>query len=118
MSGRCGDAGQTGRSSIPRSVIHSITFRANPLMYDDDVLIGIIIALNSSSVAWTIRVTNVFTLAKLAAIASMIGCGIYQLSTGNTNQSLTRGFEGSTTDISTIALAFYSGLWSYSGWYT
>jgi len=34
---------------------------------------------------------------------------------GNT-QYLNEGFQGSTTDIGGIAMAFYSGLWSFYGW--
>ncbi|XP_046458061.1 b(0,+)-type amino acid transporter 1-like [Daphnia pulex] len=77
--------------------------------------IGLISALNVYSVDWTIRVQNFFTVAKLAAIAVLVGCGIYQLSTGET-QYLAQGFKGSTTEFGTIATAFYGGLWSYDGW--
>jgi amino acid transporter len=42
----------------------------------------LISALNVYSVDWTIRVQNFFTVAKLAAIAVLVGCGIYQLSNG------------------------------------
>lgn len=73
-------------------------------------------ALNCYSVNWTIRATNVLTLAKLAAIVVLIGCGIYQMSSGQT-QYLARGFEDTTTDSGSIAMAFYAGLWSYYGWY-
>lgn len=78
--------------------------------------IGLITALNCYSVDWTIRVQNVFTIAKLVAIIVLIGCGIYQLSTGGT-QYLAQGFEGSTTEFGTLATAFYGGLWAYDGWY-
>ncbi|XP_032784128.2 b(0,+)-type amino acid transporter 1 [Daphnia magna] len=77
--------------------------------------IGLITALNCYSVDWTIRVQNVFTVAKLVAIVVLIGCGIYQLSTGGT-QYLAQGFEGSTTEFGTLATAFYGGLWAYDGW--
>nr|CAH0109206.1 unnamed protein product [Daphnia galeata] len=77
---------------------------------------GLITALNCYSVGWTIRFQNFFTVAKLVAIAVLIGCGIYQLSTGET-QYLAQGFEGSTTEFGTIATAFYGGLWAYDGWY-
>ena len=35
---------------------------------------------------------------------------------GNT-ENLTKAFEGSETSFSAIAVAFYSGLWSYDGWF-
>ena len=74
--------------------------------------VGLIIALNCFSVDWAIRAHNALTVAKLAAIVLMMGCGIFQLSTGKPHY-LGEGFEGSTTH---IALAFYGGLWSYYGW--
>ena len=74
------------------------------------------IAINCYSVSWTMWITKVFTVAKLAAIAVLIGCGVYQLALGKT-QYLEEGFEGTSTDFGTIALAFYGGLWAYDGWY-
>ena len=82
----------------------------------DDSWLGLIMALNCYSVDWTIRTHNVFTAAKLVAIVLMIGCGIYQISNGET-QHLAQGFQGSTNDLGAIAMAFYGGLWSYYGWY-
>ena len=98
------------------------------------------VALNCYSAEWTLRINNFMTTAKLAAIAIIIGCGIYQLASGiliiqiiymledhnlllfikdweaNT-QYLSLGFEGSTTNFGVIATAFYSGLWAFYGWY-
>ncbi|XP_077976188.1 uncharacterized protein LOC144432048 [Styela clava] len=56
-----------------------------------------------------------FTAAKLLIIAAIIIGGFVQIANGNT-QYLTNAFEGTTTSASAIALAFYSGLWSYDGW--
>jgi hypothetical protein len=36
--------------------------------------------------------------------------------TGNT-ENLTKGFEGSTTSPTNLALAFFSGLWAFDGWW-
>lgn len=44
---------------------------------------GIITALNYYSVNWTLRIQNVFTIAKLFAIGVLIGCGILQVYNGN-----------------------------------
>ncbi len=76
----------------------------------------LIAAMNCFSVNLAINVQNVFTVAKLGAILVIIGCGIYQIITGNT-QYLESGFEGSVTNFGAIATAFYGGLYSYDGWY-
>ncbi len=78
--------------------------------------LGVTIAINCLSVSWTLWITKVFTVAKLAAIGVLIACGVYQLALGKT-QYLEEGFEGTTTDFGTIALAFYGGMWAYGGWY-
>lgn len=59
------------------------SFSISKLFFSYEIrYIGLITALNCYSVDWTIRVQNVFTVAKLVAIVVLIGCGIYQLSTG------------------------------------
>ncbi len=73
-------------------------------------------ALNCYSVDLAIHVQNVFTVAKLSAILLIIGCGVYQLSLGNT-QHLATGFEGSVLTFGGIATAFYGGLYTFDGWY-
>lgn len=50
----------------------------------------------------------------MACVIVILG-GIYQLCLGNT-KNLSGAFEGTTTDIGNIALAFYNGLWAYDGW--
>jgi len=79
------------------------------------VCVLLIAAMNCFSVNLAINVQNVFTVAKLGAILVIIGCGIYQIITGNT-QYLESGFEGSVTNFGAIATAFYGGLYSYDGW--
>lgn len=71
--------------------------------------------VNSFSVNLATKMQNVFTAAKLLAIAIVVGAGIYKLCQGHT-EYLATGFEGSTTSVSDIATAFYSGLWAYDGW--
>ena len=44
---------------------------------------GIITALNYYSVNWTLRIQNIFTMAKLFAIGVLIACGIFQIYNGN-----------------------------------
>ncbi|KAI9553473.1 hypothetical protein GHT06_021383 [Daphnia sinensis] len=78
-------------------------------------LLGIIAFVNCYSVTAATRVQNVFTIAKLTAIAIIIGGGLYYLGLGYT-ENLENGFEGSATSFGQIATAFYGGLWAYSGW--
>ncbi|KAG1684577.1 b(0,+)-type amino acid transporter 1 [Nymphon striatum] len=71
--------------------------------------------INCFSVTVATKIQNVFTAAKLFAIAIIIVGGLYQMASGQT-QFLYEGFEGSTKSFSDIATAFYSGLWAYDGW--
>ena len=61
------------------------------------------------------KIQTVFTIAKLGAIAAIIIGGFCWIAMGHT-EHLATGFEGSTTSVSEIATAFYSGLWAYDGW--
>ena len=69
--------------------------------------------VNCWSVKVSTRVQDAFTFAKLLALFIIIGTGIYQLFTGHVEYFT---FKGSETDVSTVTLAFYSGLFAYSGW--
>ena len=71
--------------------------------------------INLSSVKLYVRINNIFSFFKVFACLVVIGGGIYQLAIGNTD-NLKNGFEGSTSNLGFIALAFYNGLWAYDGW--
>nr|XP_002119371.1 b(0,+)-type amino acid transporter 1-like [Ciona intestinalis] len=75
----------------------------------------IISLINCFSVKLSNFVQIFFTAAKLLIIASIIIGGFVMLGQGHT-ENLTNGFEGSAKSFSAIAVAFYSGLWSYDGW--
>ncbi|XP_067133364.1 b(0,+)-type amino acid transporter 1 isoform X5 [Centruroides vittatus] len=89
----------------------------NPLLVKlvTTIAIGIITFVNCYSVNLATRVQNLFTAAKLLAIAIIIGGGLVKIAQGHT-QYLAAGFQGSTTSFSDVATAFYSGLWAYDGW--
>ncbi|GFO25007.1 Y+l amino acid transporter 1 [Plakobranchus ocellatus] len=76
--------------------------------------ICMVAAVNCHSVSLATRVQNFFTMAKLLAIALIVGGGFYKLTQGHT-EYLSEGFEDSSHDVSAIALAFYDGLWAYDG---
>jgi len=67
----------------------------------------------------SVRVANgvqvFFTAAKVLLVVAIITGGCVVLAQGNTG-NLSNGFEGSTASFSAVALAFYSGLFSYDGW--
>ncbi|XP_006816949.1 b(0,+)-type amino acid transporter 1-like [Saccoglossus kowalevskii] len=70
---------------------------------------------NCYSVRLATSVQNVFTVAKLLAIAIIIMTGFVRLGQGHT-EYLNRSFEGSSTNGFAYAIAFYQGLWAYDGW--
>jgi len=69
--------------------------------------------VNCWDVKWATRVQDVFTYAKLLALFIIIITGIVQLCYGHTEYFT---FENTTTDVTKIALSFYSGLFAYNGW--
>ena len=60
-----------------------------------------------------LQVQDYFTYAKMFALILISITGIVQLGHGKTEFFT---FENSETDVSVIALSFYSGLFSYTGW--
>ncbi|XP_051153183.1 Y+L amino acid transporter 2 isoform X2 [Leptopilina boulardi] len=69
--------------------------------------------INCWDVKWATRVQDVFTYAKLLALFIIIFAGAYQFCTGHTEHFT---FENSKTEVTSIALSFYSGLFAYNGW--
>ncbi|KRY14646.1 Y+L amino acid transporter 2 [Trichinella patagoniensis] len=89
------------------------------------VCILLLTALNSFSARWITHLQNTFNMAKLIALALIIITGIVRLfdvdhKEGDPQQqwaiALRRLWLGTSTDVSKIALAFYSSLWAFSGW--
>ncbi|XP_025115269.1 b(0,+)-type amino acid transporter 1-like isoform X1 [Pomacea canaliculata] len=77
--------------------------------------ICIVSFVNCYSVKLANKVQIVFTVAKLLAIGVIVVGGFIMLAQGN-NEYLMEGFQDTTHDLSSIALAFYDGLWAYDGW--
>ncbi|KAL0811531.1 hypothetical protein ABMA28_009919 [Loxostege sticticalis] len=69
--------------------------------------------VNCWSVRAATRVQDWFTYAKLLALFVIIAAGAYQLCQGKVEHF---SFEGTTNDVTSIALSFYSGLFAYNGW--
>lgn len=61
------------------------------------------------------RITDTFTATKVFALLIIVAAGASYLISGHF-EHWSEPFEGSKTTPGYIALAFYSGLFSYSGW--
>lgn len=77
------------------------------------VCIALLTFVNCWDVKWSTRVQDFFTYGKLIALATIIITGVVQLCYGNTQYF---NFENTETDVTKIALSFYSGLFAYNGW--
>ncbi|ERL87094.1 hypothetical protein D910_04494 [Dendroctonus ponderosae] len=71
-------------------------------------------AINCLSTRWTMRIQDIFTVAKLAALVAIIVTGLVYLITGHT-ENFSNAFDGNY-DAFSIALSFYSGLFAFGGW--
>ncbi|GLG95849.1 Y+L amino acid transporter 2 [Gryllus bimaculatus] len=77
--------------------------------------LGLLTVINCYNVKWATRVQDIFTGTKILALIIIIIAGLYALfAYGSPN--FDRPMSGSTVEPGYIALAFYSGLFSYSGW--
>ncbi|XP_063860820.1 Y+L amino acid transporter 2-like isoform X1 [Scylla paramamosain] len=68
---------------------------------------------------WNVRVTtkqqDFFMVTKIAALPIVILAGIVHLCMGNTG-NFHNSFQGTSTEPGKIAVSFYSGISSYTGW--
>ncbi|EYC40149.1 hypothetical protein Y032_0626g817 [Ancylostoma ceylanicum] len=82
------------------------------------LLIVLMTAVNCISVRAATFVQDFFTIAKVLALVLIIGTGLVLLVTGKPQyrESFENIFENTSRDFSTISIAFYSGLFAYSGW--
>lgn len=71
-------------------------------------------AINCISTKWAMKIQDVFTLAKLTALISIILAGVWFLSTEET-ENFDNAWEGDY-GLSNLAYAFYSGLFAFGGW--
>ncbi|XP_055587853.1 Y+L amino acid transporter 2 [Uranotaenia lowii] len=71
-------------------------------------------AINCISTKWAMKIQDVFTLAKLTALISIILAGVFFMATEETGH-FENAWEGDYT-LSNVAYAFYSGLFAFGGW--
>ncbi|KAK7872247.1 hypothetical protein R5R35_012103 [Gryllus longicercus] len=69
--------------------------------------------INCWDVKWATRVQDVFTYAKLLALFIIIAAGAVQLCKGHVEYFT---FDNTKTEVTQLALSFYSGLFAYNGW--
>lgn len=78
-------------------------------------LAGFLTFLNGYDVRATTKMQNVFMFCKVGALVVVITVGVVWMGLGHT-ENLADPFAGSTTNPGKVAKAFYSGIFSYSGW--
>ncbi|KAH0950739.1 hypothetical protein HN011_002371 [Eciton burchellii] len=71
--------------------------------------------INCYDVKETSKMQNIFMFAKIGALMIIIAAGLIWLAMGHT-ENFVDSFQSTTTDPGKIAVAFYSGIFSYSGW--
>ncbi|XP_058812417.1 Y+L amino acid transporter 2 [Topomyia yanbarensis] len=71
-------------------------------------------SINCISTKWAMKIQDVFTLAKLTALISIILAGIWFMSTEK-SENFDNAWEGDYA-LSSLAYAFYSGLFAFGGW--
>lgn len=71
-------------------------------------------AINCLSVKWSMKIQDVFTAAKLAALVLIILSGTYSLLSGNTENF--KDMWSGDYELANIGYAFYSGLFAFGGW--
>ncbi|XP_046961567.1 large neutral amino acids transporter small subunit 1 [Vanessa cardui] len=72
-------------------------------------------ALNCFNVKWVTRIQDSFTAAKILALLVTFFASLWYLFSGHT-ENLENMMQGTITEPGNIAIAFYTGLFSYSGW--
>ncbi|KAG6459382.1 hypothetical protein O3G_MSEX011354 [Manduca sexta] len=71
--------------------------------------------INAYDVKFTTRVQNVFMFTKILALVTIIIGGIVWIGKGGV-EHFSDGWAGTKTSVSDWSVAFYSGIFSYSGW--
>lgn len=80
------------------------------------VTICLLTYINAYDVRVTTKMQNVFMFTKIGALVLVIIVGVVWMSLGGT-ENFENAFENTETDPGKLAVAFYSGIFSYAGWY-
>eukprot|EP00117_Sycon_ciliatum_P015899 scpid45922/ scgid1891/ Large neutral amino acids transporter small subunit 1; 4F2 light chain; CD98 light chain; Integral membrane protein E16; L-type amino acid transporter 1; Solute carrier family 7 member 5; y+ system cationic amino acid transporter len=77
--------------------------------------LGLVCTINCISVKWLAKAQRVFFALKIAALGGIALMGFVAL--GQKRQSyLSQGFNGTSTSIGGITVAFYGAQWAFLGW--
>ncbi|XP_071948824.1 large neutral amino acids transporter small subunit 2-like [Antedon mediterranea] len=87
----------------------------NPVVLISVACLVLLTFVNSWSVAFATRIQIIFTAAKITALCLIIFLGIVELCKGEVKSFKTPFAE---TTWNQIGVAFYAGLFSYTGWYS
>lgn len=74
--------------------------------------------INCRSIKYSIKLQSTFTLAKVIALAAIIVIGFYYAITSKGTNLVKRRdlFDGTKANIPSLVLAFYSAIYTFSGW--
>ncbi|XP_043917582.1 cystine/glutamate transporter [Protopterus annectens] len=78
--------------------------------------ITLVMFLNGTSVSWSARIQMFLACCKLVAIMVVIVPGLILLFKGQT-QNFRNAFSYESIDVMGLPLAFYAGMYAYSGWF-
>uniref|UniRef100_A0A4W3K8C2 Cystine/glutamate transporter-like n=1 Tax=Callorhinchus milii TaxID=7868 RepID=A0A4W3K8C2_CALMI len=78
--------------------------------------VSLVVFLNCWSVSWTFRTQTILMYAKLVTIGLIIIPGMIALAQGHSD-NFQNAFDSSSITLDRIPLAFYSGMYAYSGWF-
>lgn len=113
-------AAMTFANYILQSLYPTCVPPANAIRLIAAIVIVFLIFINCYNVKWSTRVQDWFTFTKIIALLIIVGCGAIQFfkNKDHVHQTLDypNSFENTSTSPGHIALAFYSGLFSYAGW--
>ncbi|XP_021934538.1 Y+L amino acid transporter 2 [Zootermopsis nevadensis] len=79
------------------------------------VITCLLTVINCYNVKWATRVQDIFTGTKILALLIIVFAGMWVLASGKT-ENFQNPMSNTNPEPGFIALAFYSGLFSYSGW--
>ncbi|XP_051830046.1 b(0,+)-type amino acid transporter 1-like [Antechinus flavipes] len=72
--------------------------------------------VNCRSVRLAAALMNVCTAAKVLALLVIVGGGLWVLARGQAAPTLRDAFGGTSAQPGSVSMAFYQGLWSFTGW--